>query len=103
MLKRIINKRNIFNRGYTITELLVVIIVIGVLAAVVMVSYSGVQAKAKDTSVLSDMDRMDSLQTNYSMNHVGVAGKTYNSANGVDADLGFTPTTGNIILVRRNN
>lgn len=37
---------NIKNRGFTIVELLVVIVVIGILAAITMVSYSGVTSKA---------------------------------------------------------
>ena len=39
--------RNLINRGFTIVELLVVIVVIGVLASIVTVSYSGVQNNAR--------------------------------------------------------
>lgn len=41
--------------GFTIVELLIVIVVIGILAAIVIVAYSGVQNRAYDTSVQSDM------------------------------------------------
>ena len=41
---------NIKNRGFTIVELLVVIVVIGILAAITMVSYSGVTSKANAAS-----------------------------------------------------
>jgi len=40
-------KIDIKNRGFTIVELLVVIVVIGILAAITMVSYSGISTKAK--------------------------------------------------------
>lgn len=42
------------NRGFTIIELLVVIVVIGVLAAIVIVAYNGVQNNANDSRRLSD-------------------------------------------------
>ena len=38
------------NRGFTIVELLVVIVVIGILAAITMVSYNGVTSKANKAS-----------------------------------------------------
>jgi general secretion pathway protein G len=41
--------------GFTIVELLIVIVVIGILAAIVIVAYSGVQNRAYDTSVQSDL------------------------------------------------
>ncbi len=41
-------------KGFTIVELLVVIVVIGILAAITMVSYSGVTTKAKLTAAQSN-------------------------------------------------
>ncbi|MBC7868688.1 prepilin-type N-terminal cleavage/methylation domain-containing protein [Candidatus Saccharibacteria bacterium] len=41
--------------GFTIVELLIVIVVIGILAAISIVSYSGVQNKANDSAVQSDL------------------------------------------------
>lgn len=43
-------KNNIKSQGFTIVELLVVIVVIGILAAITIVSYSGVTAKARTAS-----------------------------------------------------
>lgn len=40
--------------GFTIVELLVVVVVIGVLAAIVVVAYNGVQNNANDSRRLSD-------------------------------------------------
>jgi prepilin-type N-terminal cleavage/methylation domain-containing protein len=44
-----LNKRR--NRGFTIVELLIVIVVIAILAAITIVAYNGVQTKAKASSV----------------------------------------------------
>lgn len=43
------------NTGFTIVELLIVIVVIGILAAITVVAYNGVQNRAYDTTVQSDL------------------------------------------------
>jgi prepilin-type N-terminal cleavage/methylation domain-containing protein len=53
-------------KGFTIVELLIVIIVIGILATLVLVTYAGVQAKARDTKRQTDVDALQShLETFY--------------------------------------
>lgn len=45
-------------RGFTIVELLIVIVVIGILAALVIVTYSGIQKRARDTERKTDIKGM---------------------------------------------
>jgi prepilin-type N-terminal cleavage/methylation domain-containing protein len=43
------------NQGFTIVELLIVIVVIGILAALVITTYSGIQAKGRDSQRSADV------------------------------------------------
>ena len=47
-----------YKQGFTIVELLVVIVVIGILAAITIISFNGVQAKAKTVSSISTVDQV---------------------------------------------
>jgi len=92
----------IYQKAFTIVELLVVIIVIGILVTLSVVSYNGIQQSARDKSVQSDLDAIDGIETDYGVKN-NVAGKAWFSGNGVDADLGFTPSKGNVIDVVVNS
>ncbi|MNQ07667.1 Type II secretion system protein G precursor [compost metagenome] len=41
--------------GFTIVELLIVIVIIGILAAITIVAYNGIQNRANDTTIKSDL------------------------------------------------
>lgn len=43
-------------RGFTIVELLIVIVVIGILAAITIVAYNGIQDRAQVAAIKSDLD-----------------------------------------------
>jgi prepilin-type N-terminal cleavage/methylation domain-containing protein len=45
-------------RGFTIVELLIVIVVIGILAAITVVAYNGVQSKARAAQYQSDVETL---------------------------------------------
>lgn len=51
----VIKKQN----GFTVVELLVVIIVIGLLAAITIVSYNGVQTRSKGTQLATGLENVD--------------------------------------------
>ncbi|MGB4420609.1 MAG: hypothetical protein WBI29_02315, partial [Candidatus Saccharimonadales bacterium] len=88
--------------AFTIVELLVVVIVIGILASVVVVSYGGLTKKAYDNSLQSNIDKMADAQEIYSAKNLSVAGKAYfysGTGDGYDADLDFRPSEGTVIDV----
>ena len=84
--------------GFTIIELGVVIVIIGILATVTIVAYNGIQRSARDGSVLSDLDNLDGVETRYGLQN-NIVGKAYYSGSGVDAALDFMPSPGNVIDV----
>ena len=44
--------------GFTIVELLIVIVVIGILAAITIVAFNGIQSRARDTERATDMSNI---------------------------------------------
>jgi type II secretion system protein G len=63
-----INKKD-RQRGFTIVELLIVIVVIGILAAITIVAYNGVQARARDSQRLSDVKTIMKALEIYKINN----------------------------------
>jgi prepilin-type N-terminal cleavage/methylation domain-containing protein len=59
------------NSGFTIVELLIVIVVIGILAAITIVAYNGIQLRARDSRRLSDMKSIEQALTLYSLDNNG--------------------------------
>jgi prepilin-type N-terminal cleavage/methylation domain-containing protein len=88
--------------GFTIVEMLIVIVIIAILAAIVLIAYNNVQGQAYNKSVLSDVDNIDGLETDYGLKN-NVAGEAWYSGSGIDANLNFTPSAGNVIDVVLNS
>ena len=61
----ICSKRN----GFTIVELLVVIVVIGILAAITIVSYSGITQRANEAVLQSDLDNASKILKMYQVDY----------------------------------
>jgi type II secretion system protein G len=68
-------------RGFTIVELLIVIVVIGILAAITMVTYANIQQRGRDSGRLSDMKAIQTALENYK-----TINTTYPNPTSVNAD-----------------
>lgn len=49
------HRNTTMSRGFTVVELLIVIVVIGVLAAIVIIAFNGVQQRAREAAVKADL------------------------------------------------
>lgn len=57
--------------GFTIVELMIVIVVIGILASITIVAYNGIQARARDVTRKSDISNLADLIEIYATKHNG--------------------------------
>ncbi len=97
-------------RGFTIVELLIVIVVIGILAAITILAYNGVQSGARDNAVVSDLEGVATEVTHYQVNNNGVfsadgsgSSVTWYSGSGANSNITFSPSSGDIVDVVANN
>ncbi len=75
--------------GFTIVELLIVIIVVSILATIVIVAYNGVQEKARSAKVQSEVESLEEIVEAYAIQNGGEYPKTTNNpkANWKAADV----------------
>ena len=99
-MKSYLSRRS--GRGFTVIELLVVILIIGILATLVLVAYRGITSSATDRSVQSDLDGIDGIETDYGTKN-NVAGLAWYSGSGPNSSINFTQSAGNVIDVVINS
>ncbi|OGL24732.1 hypothetical protein A3A68_02355 [Candidatus Saccharibacteria bacterium RIFCSPLOWO2_01_FULL_48_13] len=76
------------NRGFTIVELLIVIVVIGILAALVIVTYTGIQQRARDTERKTDINAIHGqVEAYYAQNGAYPALADINTSTWRDANI----------------
>ena len=92
--------------GFTIVELLIVIVVIAILAAITIVAYNGIQSRANDTTIKSDLQNLAKKLELYNVdNGVYPTGDTQLGTLGIKLTKsaygnGFSGNTHNIVYCR---
>lgn len=76
--------------GFTIVELLIVIVIIGILAALVIVAYTGIQNRARDTQYQTDAQAIQKKAEAFAAENGNGAYPT--SAGNFSGDLASLPT-----------
>ncbi len=84
------------NHAFTIVELLVVIVVIGILAAITIISYSGISTRAKISSLQSDLTNSSKLLKMFYVDN-----GTYPST--ISTDCIASPTTATNLCLKPSN
>lgn len=79
-------------QGFTLVELLIVIVVIAILAAITLVAYNGIQAKANDSRRLQDVSDIEKSLLLYKINNGSFPASAPNPGNSsfeISTDPGF--------------
>lgn len=61
--------KNKHQSGFTIVELLIVIVVIGILGAITIVAYNGIQTRSRTTAVTADLRSIEKAMLMYRAQH----------------------------------
>lgn len=85
-------KNNVFKKGFTLIELMIVIVILGVLMGTILPRLTGAQARARDTGRIADLNTIgQALETYFDDNgqYPGTSGTIYCLAttDGGDEDL----------------
>ena len=78
-------------RGFTLVEILIVVVILGILAAIVIPQFTDASTEAKESSLMSDLQTVRSQIQLYKIQHndnfPGIANGTHTASAGFEASL----------------
>ncbi len=96
-------KQRAEQRGFTIVELLIVIVVIGILAAITIVAYSGINKRAQFASVQSDVTNASKKIEIYRVDSSNYPVSITDCPTPAAANICLPPSSGNTYSYSANN
>ncbi len=88
------------NNGFTLIEVLIVVIIVGIIAAIVIPHLSSGSEDAKLSSLVSDLRAIRSQIELYKMHHNSTLPGSYNGVTFVQALTGYTTVSGALAAVQ---
>ena len=90
--------RNRFRSGFTLIEILIVVVVIGILSAIAITRFKDTKGKSYAAGLKSDLKNLSSLQESYFYSNNVYAGSlgalNFNSTDGVEVTIGEASSSG---------
>ncbi len=85
------------NKGFTIVELLIVVVVIAILAAITIVAYNGIQSQARSSKIQTDLGQLRkaviAAQNNTGKTLIQITGSTYSAGSCTSQPVGTNLAT----------
>jgi general secretion pathway protein G len=79
------------NKGFTLVEILIVVIILGILAAIVIPQFSSASNDARESALTSDLQTLRSQTELYNIQHMD----RYPNVQSTDSGVNWTADTGN--------
>ena len=85
------------NKGFTLVEILIVVIILGILAAIVIPQFTEASNEARDSALVSDLQTLRSQIELYKIQHLGDALPGAGTATLTEALEGYTDIDGAVV------
>lgn len=86
-------------KGFTLVEILIVVVILGILAAIVIPQFTNASTEARESSLTSDLQAVRSQIELYKIQHLGDALPGAGGATFIEALTGTTDINGDVVAV----
>ena len=86
-------------KGFTLVEILIVVVILGILAAIVIPQFTSASTEARESALVSDLQAMRSQIELYKIQHLGDALPDAGTATFEEAMTGCTDIQGAVVAV----